>query len=71
MPILQTAPQALAALAEQGELNLEDLSEEEVGWACPVVNQGIRQVLFGVCVFLVNCGFFLRMKKELKFCSFV
>jgi len=34
MPPIQPdeAPQALAALAEQGELNLEDLSEEEVGW---------------------------------------
>lgn len=61
------SPQALAALAEQGELNLEDLSEEEVGWVCSVVKPGIRQVLFGVsCVFLVNCVL-LRMKKELKF----
>ena len=34
MPPIQPdeSPQALAALAEQGELNLEDLSEEEVGW---------------------------------------
>ena len=35
---------------------------------CPVVNQGISQVLFGVCVFWVNCVFVENELKELKFC---
>ena len=38
--------QALAALAEQGELNLEDLSEEEVGKVS--VTKGKHQEV-GVC----------------------
>ena len=60
MPPIQPdeAPQALAALAEQGELNLEDLSEEEVGWLP-------RCIFVWVC-FLVHCVFFWESEERIE-----